>query len=95
MESYQFPSAYTIISGLLDDVDNSKRQNFELRQCWNKQAIFEVPLANMLYKSLYYPLLWRQKKQFYIHEIWRQNNSSHNIYKFIFVLLCVFLNTYF
>ena len=30
MESYQFPSTYTIISGLLDDVDNSKQWNFEL-----------------------------------------------------------------
>ena len=25
MESYQFPSTYTAISGLLDDVDNSKQ----------------------------------------------------------------------
>ena len=30
MESYQFPSTYTAISGLLDDVDNSKQWNFEL-----------------------------------------------------------------
>ena len=31
MESYQFPSTYTVISGLLDDVDNSKQlKNFEL-----------------------------------------------------------------
>ena len=25
MENYQFPSTYTAISGLLDDVDNSKQ----------------------------------------------------------------------
>ena len=30
MENYQFPSTYTAISGLLDDVDNSKQWNFEL-----------------------------------------------------------------
>ena len=30
MESCQFPSTYTAISGLLDDVDNSKQWNFEL-----------------------------------------------------------------
>ena len=38
MESYQFPSTYTIISGLFDDVDNSKRQNFELGHSCSKQA---------------------------------------------------------
>ena len=30
MESLQFPSAYAVISGPLDDLDNLTQQNFEL-----------------------------------------------------------------
>ena len=42
MESYQFPSTYTAISGLLDDVDNSKQWNFELwHYCMKATICFE------------------------------------------------------
>ena len=37
--SYQFSSSHTVLSWLLDDVDNSKQQNFELCHCFHKQAI--------------------------------------------------------
>ena len=41
MESNQFPSTYTVISGLFDDVDDWKQQNFELCHCFSEQAIIE------------------------------------------------------
>ena len=34
-------STYTVISGLLYDVDNSKQQNFELCHCFSKQAKYQ------------------------------------------------------
>ena len=40
MESYQFPSTYTAISVLLDDVDNSKQWNFELWHYCMKATIY-------------------------------------------------------
>ena len=40
MESYQFPSTYTAISGLLDDIDNSKQWNFELWHYCTKATIY-------------------------------------------------------
>ena len=40
MENYQFPSTYTAISGLLDDVDNSKQWNFELWHYCIKATIY-------------------------------------------------------
>ena len=42
MESYQFPSTYTAISGLLDDVDNSKQWNFELWHYCTKATIYII-----------------------------------------------------
>ena len=42
MESYQFPSTYTAISGLLDDVDNSKQWNFELWHYCTKATIYLI-----------------------------------------------------
>ena len=41
MESCKFPSTYTIISGLLDDVNNSKEQKkIEFCHSCSKQAIY-------------------------------------------------------
>ena len=40
MENYQFPSTYTALSGLLDDVDNSKQWNFELWHYCIKATIY-------------------------------------------------------
>ena len=48
MESYQFPSTYTAISGLLDDVDNSKQWNFELWHYCIKATIYKK------YSSIWY-----------------------------------------
>ena len=42
MESYQFPSTYTAISGLLDDVDNTKQWNFELWHYCTKATIYTL-----------------------------------------------------
>ena len=39
MESCKFPSTYTIISGLLDDVNNSEQHNFQLCHSCSKQAM--------------------------------------------------------
>ena len=51
-ERYQFPSTYTVISGLFDDVHNSKVQNFELWHCCSKQA-------NYIYIYIYiYVCVW-------------------------------------
>ena len=38
MEGCQFPYTYTTISGLLDDENNSKQQNYELCHSCSKQA---------------------------------------------------------
>ena len=54
-ESYQFHSTYTVISGLLDDVDNSKLQNFELCHSCSKQANYlniEVSLFEFIINLL-------------------------------------------
>ena len=40
MENYKFPTTYTAISGLLDDVDNSKQWNFELWHHCIKATIY-------------------------------------------------------
>ena len=45
MENYQFPSTYTAISGLLDDVDNSKQWNFELWHYCIKATIYCVNMC--------------------------------------------------
>ena len=51
MENYQFPSTYSAISGLLDDVDNSKQWNFELWHYCIKATIYT-------YKTLVVLLAW-------------------------------------
>ena len=45
MESCQFPSTCTVISGLLDDVDNSKLQIFELCHCCRQQVTHSQTLV--------------------------------------------------
>ena len=55
MESYQFSSTYTVISGILGDVDSSKGQNFELSHCCSKQAIsYAIELGTKAHKKLRY-----------------------------------------
>ena len=44
MKSCKFPSTYTIISGLLDDVNNSEQKNFELCHSCIKRAIYNHAL---------------------------------------------------
>ena len=41
-QTVQFPSTYTVISGLLYVVDNSKQQIFDLCRCCSKQTTFSA-----------------------------------------------------
>ena len=53
MESYQFPSTYTAISGLLDDVDNSKQWNFELWHYCIKATIYIYTSGSLLFGGIW------------------------------------------
>ena len=53
MESCQFPSTYTVISGLSDDVNNSKQWNFVLWHYCIKATICHIMYIYNVYIILY------------------------------------------
>ena len=72
MESHQFPSTYTVISGLLNNVDNSKLQNFELCHCCSKQAIASEVGSLGSFKRVdsfdrVHPENWLESNMFFIY----------------------------
>ena len=82
MESYKFPSTYTIISGLLDDVNNSKQQHFELCHSCSKQAFCIFWLVLIFGTILIYHQICMKFDTFILWKIANKFENTDQFYSF-------------